>query len=272
MFLPYHITLMNEERERKPFRTFTKMPSQEDMVFGLRPVHEALKAGKELDKMFVEKGSRGPVLDEILSTARERNVNIQYVPAEKLNRLTRKNHQGIVAFLSLVHYAQIENIVMDVFNRGEEPLILVLDGITDVRNFGAISRSAECAGVHAILLPVKGSAQVNSDAMKTSAGALSYIPICKTENLFKSVRYLKDSGLNVVACTEKGNENIHSSKVKGPLCLVMGSEESGISEDILKLADQKLFIPLKGKIESLNVSVATGIFLFEVVRQRELKN
>lgn len=259
-----------QEKERKPFRTFAKLPNNEDLVFGLRPVHEALKAGKELDKMFVEKGAKGPVLEEILSVARERDINIQYVPVEKLNRLTRKNHQGIVAFLSVVNYAKIENVVQDAFERGEDPLILVLDSITDVRNFGGISRSAECAGVHAILLPIKNSAQVNSDAMKTSAGALSYIPICKTDNLFRAVRSLKDSGLTIVACTEKGDKSVHLSKLNGPVCLVMGSEESGISPDILKLADTKAFIPLKGKIESLNVSVATGVFLFEVLRQRSL--
>jgi len=263
---------MYEGKNRKPILPFAKkMPSSEDMVFGLRPVQEAMRSGKEVDKMFVEQGARNPVLDEILSIARERNVNIQYVPAEKLNRLTRKAHQGVVAFVSVVNYAQLENVVMDVFAKGEEPLILVLDGVTDVRNFGAISRSAECAGVHAILIPIKGSAQVNSDAMKTSAGALSYIPVCKSEDLYRSIRYLKDSGLSVVACTEKGDKKLYESTFKGPLCLVMGSEESGISNHILTLADQKTYIPLVGKVESLNVSVATGIILFDILRQRGLK-
>lgn len=262
---------MYEGKKYKPTLPFAKKtPSAEDMVFGLRPVQEAMRSGKEVDKMFVEQGAKNPVLDEITAIARERKINVQYVPAEKLNRLTRKAHQGVVAFLSVIHYADIENVVMDVFNRGEEPLILVLDGVTDVRNFGAISRSAECAGVHAILIPIKGSAQVNSDAMKTSAGALSYIPVCKSEDLYRSVRSLKDSGLSVVACTEKGSVRMHDTAMRGPLCLVMGSEESGISEHILTLADQKAFIPLVGKVESLNVSVATGVFLFEVMRQRSI--
>lgn len=260
------------DKEKKPFRHFQKpTPNAEDLVFGLRPILEALKAGKELDKLFVEKGLENPVLEEIIPIAQQRSIVIQYVPVEKLNRLTRKAHQGVVAFLSQVNYAQIENIVMDVFSRGEDPIILVLDGITDVRNFGAIARSAECAGVHAILLPSKGSAQINSDAMKTSAGALNYIPVCKSDNLFRAVRYLKDSGLKIVACTEKGDKDIFATKLGGPLCLVMGSEEVGISIDILKLADDKAFIPLKGKIASLNVSVATGIFLFEVIRQKALE-
>lgn len=258
------------DKANKPFRPFQKPgPKSEDMVFGLRPLLEALKAGQELDKLFVEKGMENPVLEEILVLAKERELNIQYVPVEKLNRLTRKNHQGVVAFLSVVNYAKIENIVMDVFNRGEDPIILVLDGITDVRNFGAIARSAECAGVHAILVPTKGAAQINSDAMKTSAGALHYVPISRTDNLFRAVRYLKDSGLKIIACTEKGEKDIFQTSLTGPICIVMGSEESGISVDILKLADEKAFIPLKGKIESLNVSVATGIFLFEIIRQKE---
>ncbi len=263
---------MNQGKEKRPIRTYTKSPSAstEDMLFGLRPVQEALKAGKALDKVFVEKGGSSPVLETILSVAREQGVNIQYVPVEKLNRLTRKNHQGIVAYISVVNYALIENIVMDVFSRGEDPIILVLDSITDVRNFGAISRSAECAGVHAILIPVKGSAQVNSDAMKTSAGALHHISICKSEDLYRSVRSLKDSGLSVVGCTEKGTKSLYTTDLRGPICLVMGSEETGISEHILTLADNKVFIPLKGKIDSLNVSVATGIFLFEMQRQRSL--
>jgi 23S rRNA (guanosine2251-2'-O)-methyltransferase len=260
---------MYQGKSNRPNLPFAKKkPSEHDMVFGVRPVQEALRAGKELDKLFVEKGMKSPVMDEIVSLARERNVYIQYVPEEKLNRLTRKAHQGIVAFVSVVNYAKIENIVMDVFANGQEPLILVLDGVTDVRNFGAISRSAECAGAHAILIPVKGSAQVNSDALKTSAGALNYIPICKSDDLYKSVRYLKDSGLKVVACSEKGNEKIYDTPLKGPLCLVLGSEETGISNAILSLADHTSFIPLLGKVESLNVSVASGVCLFETLRQR----
>jgi 23S rRNA (guanosine2251-2'-O)-methyltransferase len=256
----------------KPFRSFPpqqkKMPNPEDMVFGLRPVLEAIRAGRELDKLYVEKELRNEVLDEVLATAKERDVHVQFVPVEKLNRLTRKNHQGIVAFVSAVHYAKLENVVMDAFSKGEDPVILVLDEITDVRNFGGISRSAECAGVHAILIPIKGSAQIGSDAMKTSAGALSHIPICKSDSLYHSVKYLKESGLRVVACTEKGDKSLYKTKLSGPLCIVMGSEETGISTDIVKQADDKVYIPLKGKIESLNVSVATGVILFEVLRQQ----
>ncbi len=257
------------EKGKKPFHAYPKSTvNKEDLVFGLRPILEALKAGKDLDKIFVEKGLQNPVLDEILPIVQERGLNVQYVPVEKLNRLTRKNHQGIVAFLSVINYAKIENVVMDAFSKGEDPVIVVLDEITDVRNFGAISRSAECAGAHALLIPQKGSAQINSDAMKTSAGALHHIPVCKTDNLFRAVRYLKDSGLKIVACTEKGDKSMFTTSLTGPVCLVLGSEESGISVDILKLADDKTFIPLKGKIDSLNVSVAAGILLFEIARQR----
>lgn len=245
-------------------------PREDDkmLLFGTRAVIEAIKSDKEIDKLFLQTGVNNELFRELMPLVKERNIPFQYVPIEKLNRLTGKNHQGIVGYLSAVTYQKIEDILPVLFEQGKVPLLLVLDRVTDVRNFGAISRSAECAGVNAIIIPSRGSAQVNADAIKTSAGALHKIPVCREDNLKASIEYLKESGLKIVACTEKAEHYYFDTDLSVPTAIIMGSEEDGISGEYLKRADELIKIPMQGQIESLNVSVATGIVLFEVIRQR----
>ena len=230
---------------------------------------EAIHAGKEIEIIYITRGARGDLMQELKQLMRESNILYTEVPVEKLNRLTRKNHQDVVCFISAVTYQSIEDIIPFVFEKGEIPLVLVLDRITDVRNFGAIARTAECAGVHAIVIPAKGAAQINSDAVKTSAGALNSIPVCREKNLRNTIEFLKASGLQIVAATEKTPELVYGVDYTSPAAIIMGSEEDGISSDLLKLADKKIKIPLFGTIESLNVSVACGVVLFEAIRQRQ---
>ncbi len=238
------------------------------LVFGTRPLIEAYHAGREIDKIFLLKGSKSAQTAEILNLARVHQTPVQYVPLEKLNRLTRKNHQGVVAFVSPVAYQTIENLVPMVFEQGEEPFILVLDRVTDVRNFGAIVRTAEAAGVHGIVVPSRGSAPLNADAVKTSAGALSRLPVCRSVNLKDTLSFLKNSGLVIAAVSEKSDGDLWEVSLQGPIALILGSEEDGISGAYLKMADKHLRIPMPGTTASLNVSVAAGIACFEVVRQR----
>jgi 23S rRNA (guanosine2251-2'-O)-methyltransferase len=240
------------------------------MIYGIHPVLEALEAGKEIEKIMIQRDLKSGILKEILTLATEQEVPVQKVPSEKLDGLTRGTHQGIVAFVSLIDYQPIENILMEVYENGETPLFIILDRITDVRNLGAIARSAECAGVHALIVPSRGSAQVNADAIKTSAGALNNLRVHRSPNLKDTLRYLKDSGVKVVAVTEHGNEIYHKTDLSGPLALIMGSEEDGISPEYLKYSENRIKIPLLGATGSLNVSVATGIVLFETRRQRDL--
>jgi 23S rRNA (guanosine2251-2'-O)-methyltransferase len=245
-----------------------KEKESSNMIFGLRPVIEALKAGKEIDRLFVQNGLKNELFGEMMGMLKKHNVLYQYVPLEKLNRLTAKNHQGVVGYISSIEYHKIENILPAVFEAGKTPLLLILDRITDVRNFGAIARTAECAGVDAIIIPQRGAAQINADAIKTSTGALHTIPVCREENLKQVIEYLRESGLQVVACTEKTSDNYYQVDFTLPVAIIMGSEEDGISSEYLKLADSHAKIPLLGEIGSLNVSVATGVMLYEVVRQR----
>lgn len=242
---------------------------RDKIVFGLRPVIEAIREGKEIERLYLQNGLTGETSGELRALIREFNISFQYVPVEKLNRLTRKNHQGVVAMISQISYQPIEQLVPSLFESGKPPLILVLDRITDVRNFGAIARTAECSGVDAILVPEKGSAQVNGDAIKASAGALHKIPVCRSANLKKSLEFLKESGLQVVACTEKTDQPVYSADLTLPTVVIMGSEEDGISPEYLKFCDKKVMIPLLGDIGSLNVSVAAGIILYESLRQRK---
>ena len=242
-----------------------------EMIFGLRPIIEAMLAGKTLEKIFLQKSARNPMTDEILDLAKKAEVPVATVPVEKLNKLTRKNHQGAVALLSAISYSPLSEIVPSLFEQGKTPLLLVLDRITDVRNFGSIARNAECLGVDAIIIPSRGGAQINADAMKTSAGALNLVPVCREPNLKDTIEYLKDSGIQIVACTEKTDHQLTDNNIVdmvGPTAIVMGSEEDGISPEYLKRADARVRIPLVGQIGSLNVSVATGIILYEVLRQR----
>ncbi|MFD2246054.1 23S rRNA (guanosine(2251)-2'-O)-methyltransferase RlmB [Pontibacter ruber] len=241
-----------------------------EMIFGSRPILEAMLAGKVLEKIFLQKGARNPTTDEIIATAKRFDVPVVSVPVEKLNNLTRKNHQGAVAFISAITYSPLEEIVTSLFEQGKNPLLLILDRITDVRNFGSIARNAECLGVDAIVIPSRGGAQINADAIKTSAGALHLVPVCRENNLKDTLDYLKNSGIQLVACTEKTEQNLTDGNVDfvGPTAIIMGSEEDGISPEYLKKADAKLRIPLLGQIGSLNVSVATGIILYEAMSQR----
>ncbi|WP_400193642.1 23S rRNA (guanosine(2251)-2'-O)-methyltransferase RlmB [Hymenobacter sp. B81] len=241
-----------------------------EMIFGLRPIMEALQAGRTLEKIFLLKGTRNSLTQDISELARGAGTPVSLVPSEKLDNLTRKNHQGAVAFLSPIDYVPLDSLLAGLFEQGKSPLVLVLDRITDVRNFGAIARSAECLGVDAIVVPAHGAAQMNGDALKTSAGALTRVPVSREPNLHSTLRRLKDSGLQVVACTEKGDASLERAPLDmtGPLAVVMGSEEDGISPELLALADAKLRIPMIGQIGSLNVSVASGILLYEVLRQR----
>lgn len=245
-----------------------KKEKDENMIFGTRSVIETVKAGKTIDKIFIQKNLDNELTQELLGLLKGSFVSISRVPSEKLDRFTRKNHQGVVAFVSPIDFVSLHNIVANSYENGLAPLVLVLDRITDVRNFGAICRTAECAGVNGIIVPTKGGAMINSDAVKTSAGALNYLSICKEDNLYNSIKYLKDSGFQVIACTEKTEDLIYKADLSIPTAIIMGSEEDGISNDLMNLADLKAKIPLVGEIQSLNVSVAAGVILFESMRQR----
>jgi len=242
---------------------------KEQMIFGIRPVLEALEAGKEVDKILLQKGLKGDLFHEVLNLSRQLDIPIQTVPIDRLNRVTRKNHQGVVAFLSQISYHNLEQLMPTVYESGKIPLVLILDHITDVRNFGAIARTAECTGVDAIVIPSRGAAAINEDAMKTSAGALNVVPVCRAEKLQDAIKYLKASGLKVVAATEKGSMDYDTDDLNVPLCIVMGAEDTGISVELMKLSDSLVKIPQHGKIGSLNVSVAAGVLLFEALRQRK---
>ncbi|BAU54636.1 23S rRNA (guanosine(2251)-2'-O)-methyltransferase RlmB [Mucilaginibacter gotjawali] len=251
--------LYNQQREKR---------ENNQMVFGIRAVIEAIRSGKEIEALYLQRGAGGGLLTELKELSQEYGITAQQVPIEKLNRLTQKNHQGAVAFISPIVYEKIENIIPQIFENGQVPLILVLDSITDVRNMGAIARTAECAGVHAIVIPSKGSAQINPDAIKTSAGALYKIPVCRHDNLVQTVKFLQESGLQLVCCTEKTKEDIYTPDYTAPTAIIMGSEEDGVRNEIIRLSDYLAKIPMYGEIESLNVSVATGIIVYEAIRQR----
>lgn len=237
---------------------------------GMRPLQEALSAGKEIERLLVQKGLRGELFKEVMALARAHGIPISAVPVEKLNSITRANHQGIIAFISPVVYQHLENLVASLFEEGKVPLLLMLDGVTDVRNFGGICRTAECAGVHAVIIPEKGAAQINEDSIKSSAGALLHLPVCRSRNLQHTARYLRECGISLIAATEKGRSIPARINLQRPLCMVMGGEEKGIAPELLKMADELVRIPMYGATSSLNVSVATGMLLYETNRQRHL--
>ena len=245
---------------------------EKEMIFGLRPVIEAIEAGKELDRILIKKDLSSELAKELFGAMRGTQIPLQKVPVEKLNRLTMKNHQGVVAYISAVEYQQIADIVPMLYEEGKTPFVVLLDGITDVRNFGAIARTCECAGVDAIVVPVRGGAAINADAVKTSAGALHTIPVCRENSLTDTVRFLKASGLTVFAASEKAVKNYTEVDFSVPTALVMGSEDVGVSPQVLRLCDEMIGIPILGNIQSLNVSVATGILTYEVVRCRGVLN
>jgi 23S rRNA (guanosine2251-2'-O)-methyltransferase len=239
-----------------------------DMIYGTRAVIEAIRAGKEIEKVMIQSGLINDLIKELITVAKDHKVPYTFVPIEKLKRVSSKNHQGVICLLSAVSYASLENLIERAFSEGREPFLLILDRVTDVRNFGAIVRTAECAGVDAIVIGEKGSAPITGDAMKTSAGALNYLPVCREKDLKTTLKFLHDSGIKVVACTEKANKNIYDIELSGPIAIIMGSEEDGISDALIKSADELVKIPLNGKIGSLNVSVASGVAIYEVVRRR----
>ncbi|HMJ71694.1 MAG TPA: 23S rRNA (guanosine(2251)-2'-O)-methyltransferase RlmB [Cyclobacteriaceae bacterium] len=241
------------------------------MIFGTRAVMEAIRSGREIEKIFVQAGLSNGLIKELISEAKQKGVPYSFTPQEKLNHLGSKNHQGVVCMLATIQYAKVEDIIDKAYADGKEPFLLILDRITDVRNFGAIARTAECAGIDAIVISDKGNAPITSDAIKTSSGALNHLPVCRATDLKKLVQQLKDNGIRVIACTEKTTADIYSADFKSPLALVIGSEEDGISPELLKAADGLVKIPLKGKVGSLNVSVAAGIAIYEAIRQKEAK-
>ncbi len=243
-----------------------------DQVFGIRAVIEAIHSGKEIEKVFIQKGLRSPLFKELEVLLRKQGISCSYVPTEKLNKLSKKNHQGVIAKISPIVYANFEDLVITTIERGVLPLFLVLDHISDVRNFGAIIRTAECTGVHGIIVPKKGSAPVTADTVKTSAGAAFKVPICKVDHIKDAIYYLQASGIHIVAATEKADSSVYEVSLNQPLALIMGAEDKGVSPGVLKLVNSKAKLPMIGTINSLNVSVACGAFLYEVVRQRRKAN
>jgi len=239
-----------------------------EMIFGVRAVLEALEAGKEIDKILVKRDIQSELSRELFGALKGSTIPVVRVPVEKLNRITRKNHQGVIAFMSAVEYARVDMRVPTLYEEGKVPFLVLLDGITDVRNFGAIARSAECAGAHGLITPLKNSAPVNSEAMRSSAGALNRIPVCRVGSIRNTLKALQAEGYQIVAATEKSRKLIYDADLRQPTVIVMGAEDTGISKEVLKLCNEQVAIPLIGSIESLNVSAAAAVMLFEVVRQR----
>lgn len=238
----------------------------EDLTFGIRSVIEAIKQGKTINKILLQKGLTGELIKELLVLVHKENIVVQKVPVQKLNHMVKKNHQGVIAMISPVDYHQIDWLVQQVYEKGEDPFVLILDRVKDVRNFGAIARTAECFGVHAIVIPSKDSALITNDAVKTSAGALFKIPVCKVTSLNAAVDFLKGCGLKVFACTEKSETLINKVESTGPKALIIGSEEDGVDSQLIKASDVNFKIPMSGSIASLNVSVACGIAIHKLIR------
>ncbi len=262
----------NESRETKKVNYETRRPKEKEMIFGTRAVMEAIDAGKTLDKILIRRDMSSAIARELLAklTDSEGHIatNVQRVPLEKLNQFTDKNHQGVIAFLSPIEFYRLEDLVPSIYESGRTPLLMVLDNVTDVRNFGAIARTCACAGADALIIGTRGSVSINGDAVKTSAGALHTLPVCKVENMQNALQFLRESGLNIIAATEHADHDYTATDMRSPLAIVMGSEEKGIYEENLKQCTDQVRIPMVGTIESLNVSVAAGIMLYEAVRQR----
>lgn len=239
-----------------------------DYIFGIRAVIEAIESGKSIDKVLVRRDLGGELARELAGVLRQYGILSQRVPADRLNRITMKNHQGVIALVSPVTYHRLDNLLPSLYEEGRNPFIIALDGLTDTRNFGAIGRTADCSGVDGIVIPERNSVSVTPDAVKTSAGGLFYVPVCRERDIVTAVRLLRDSGVKVVGATEKGAVNYTDIDYTGPVAVVMGSEDTGISDDVLRLCDELAAIPMLGNIGSLNVSVAAGVLMYEVVRQR----
>lgn len=246
------------------------MLEKNDYIYGIRAVIEAAEAGKEFDKVLISNTLQSALAPELMTALKSRGILIQKVPVEKIDRITRRNHQGILAILSAVSYCSLATLVPTLFEEGKTPLIVMLDGVTDVRNFGAIARTCECAGVDAMVIARRGGASVTADAMKTSAGALAYLPICRENSIINAVKFLRDCGFQIVAATEKSDIPYTRADFTLPTAIVMGAEDTGISEDVLRFSTARVAIPERGHISSLNVSVAAGVMIYEAVRQRTI--
>ncbi len=247
-------------------------PHDNQYIYGLRAVIEALEAARDIDKILLKRDMNGDSVQQLLALAREHQVPVQRVPVQRIERVTRKNHQGVVALMAAVTYYKLEQVLPMIYDNGDNPFFVILDGVTDVRNFGAIARTCECAGVSAIVIPETGSVSVNGDAVKTSAGALNYLPVCRERNIVDAVRYLRDSGVTIVSTSDKNAVTYTSANLTGPVAIVLGAEDRGISPEVMRLCDVRCTIPEFGNIHSLNVSVAAGIMIYEVVRQRFADN
>ncbi|MEZ4853501.1 23S rRNA (guanosine(2251)-2'-O)-methyltransferase RlmB [Flavobacterium sp.] len=237
-------------------------------IFGIRAIIEAIQSGTEIDKVFVQKDSQGDLMRELFKVLKQHNINYSQVPVEKLNRLGNRNHQGAVATISPITFANLDNLIVSLLEAEKKPLFIILDGVSDARNFGAIIRTAECTGVNGIIIAKQGSAPVNGDTVKTSAGAVFNVPICKVDHVKDAVFHLQASGIKTVAATEKTNHTLYDINFKEPIAIIMGSEDKGVNPSVLKIVDEKAKLPMFGTISSLNVSVACGAFLYEAVRQR----
>jgi len=254
--------------ERENFRKKEKKPK--DFIYGIRAIIEAIENGKGVNKVLIQRGLKGDLMKELWGVLKNNNITHQGVPVQKLDSITRKNHQGVIAYISPIEYYQLDLLLPEIYEKGEQPFFIILDRITDVRNLGAIARSAECNGVHGIILPSKGSALVTSDSIKTSAGALNKIPVCKVDDLKSTIEFLKNSGITIVGCSEKSDKIIYNQELKDPIAIVMGSEEDGVSSAYLNMCNSTIKIPLYGKVGSLNVSVAASVFMYEINRQRHV--
>lgn len=246
------------------------MLEKNDYIYGIRAVIEAAEAGKEFDKVLISNTLQSALAPELMTALKSRGILMQKVPVEKIDRITRRNHQGVLAILSAVSYCSLATLVPTLFEEGKTPLIVMLDGVTDVRNFGAIARTCECAGVDAMVIARRGGAPVTADAMKTSAGALAYLPICRENSIINAVKFLRDCGFQIVAATEKSDIPYTRADFTLPTAIVMGAEDTGISEDVLRFSTARVAIPERGHISSLNVSVAAGVMIYEAVRQRTI--
>ena len=242
----------------------------DQFIIGIRPVLEALNSQKPLDKVFVQKNSSSPLMTQLKHRLREDKIPYNFVPIERLNRISKKNHQGVCAFISPIEFQKIDQIVPIIYEKGEVPLLLILDRITDTRNFGAVIRTAQCAGVHSIVIGDKHSAPINNIVAKTSAGAIFSIPICKHSDLLSSIKYLKDYGIRILATSDRAGKPIYEQDLSLPTAFILGNEETGVSPALLKESSDTVRIPISGSIQSLNVSVASGVLLFELARQRSL--
>ncbi|MDR2126576.1 MAG: 23S rRNA (guanosine(2251)-2'-O)-methyltransferase RlmB [Prevotellaceae bacterium] len=240
----------------------------DNIIFGIRPVIEAIESGKQIEKVYLKQGSDGELFHKLARLIKHHNIAVQWVPIERLNRFTQKTHQGVVALCAAIELANFETTIENIKNAVSNPLVIILDGVTDVRNFGAIARSAECAGAQAVIMPAKGAASINADAVKTSCGALNLIPVCKIPNLKTAIFYLKSAGFQIIAATEKAEKLYYDADYTKPTAIIMGAEDTGISRTNIELCDEKVQIPVCGKINSLNVSAAASIMMYEALRQK----